>query len=153
MTTDLSVPLYHYLCQKLGTEDVVKTRRLGYAIMDYIASVSRLIPMTLFGRTFTMICSGSKAEGLDMKSSDLDIMFLIDLVNVVENPLEGSGLLSFIISPEHTKPGFVRLKLHYSVFQEVYKCCKVRDGNVFLSSEIWKTFHYSKLKKLIDVIH
>ncbi|XP_052071449.1 uncharacterized protein LOC127709826 [Mytilus californianus] len=152
MTTDLSVSFYHYLCQKLGTKDLVKIRRLCHAICDYVSPMNFRLFMTLFGRTITRVSSGSKAEGLNMKKSDLDIMYVIEMVNVVEDPLDRFGFFSFLISTEFTKPGFVRLKLHYSAIQVENNWCKERDGYVFLSSEQVKKIPFSQMENHTDVI-
>ncbi|CAC5412563.1 unnamed protein product [Mytilus coruscus] len=152
MTTDLSISFYHYLCQKLGTEDMVKIRRLSFAICDYVSLFNRRLVVPFFGRPINSISSGSKAEGLDMKSSDIDIMLVIEMVNVVEDPLDRFGFFSFLISQEYTKPGFVRLKLHHSVIQMENNWCKERDGFVFLSSEQFKMIPFSGIKKMSNVI-
>ncbi|CAC5417582.1 unnamed protein product [Mytilus coruscus] len=152
MTTDLSLSFYHYLCQKLGTKDLVKIRRLSHAICDYVSPMNFRLFLTLFGRSITRVSSGSKAEGLNMKRSDLDIMYVIEMVNVVENPLDRIGFFSFLISTEYTKPGFVRLKLHYSAIQVENNWCKERDGYVFLSSEQVKKIPFAKMENHTDVI-
>ncbi|CAC5379490.1 unnamed protein product [Mytilus coruscus] len=153
MTTNLSLSFYHYLCQKLGTEDLVRIRRLCHAICNYVSPMNFRLFLTLFGRTITRVSSGSKAEGLNMKRSDLDIMYVIEIVNVVEDPLDRSGFLfSFLISTEYTKPGFVRLKLHYSAIQVDNNWCKERDGYVFLSSEQVKKIPFAQMENHTDVI-
>lgn len=40
MTTDLSQPFYLFLCKKIGTEDIVKVRRLCNAMCDYLSAIT-----------------------------------------------------------------------------------------------------------------
>ncbi|CAG2237941.1 unnamed protein product [Mytilus edulis] len=137
MTTDLSISFYHYLCQKIGTPDIVKIRRLSYAICDYVSRFSGRDSLALFWRFVTRISSGSKAEGLDMKKSDLDMMHVLELLNIVEVPLDSCGLFSFLITTEYTKPGFVRLKRLNAGLPMLpldKDWCKERDGHIFLSN-------------------
>ncbi|CAG2218870.1 unnamed protein product [Mytilus edulis] len=58
-----SLNFYKYLCKKIGSEEVVKIRRLTTTMID-------------MGQTdiFKNITSGSKGEGLYFKSSDFDLM-------------------------------------------------------------------------------
>lgn len=76
MSTNLekseSLYFYKYLCQKVGSEEVVKIRRLTATIIG-------------LGTSGTGIVSGSKMEGLHFKSSDLDIMKLDSTFRVYES--------------------------------------------------------------------
>ncbi|XP_071130916.1 uncharacterized protein [Mytilus edulis] len=155
MTTDLSISFYHYLCQKIGTPDIVKIRRLSYAICDYVSRFSGRDSLALFWRFVTRISSGSKAEGLDMKKSDLDMMHVLELLNIVEVPLDSCGLFSFLITTEYTKPGFVRLKRLNAGLPMLpldKDWCKERDGHIFLSSELFKTMQFLGIEKYTHVI-
>ncbi|CAC5401428.1 CCT2 [Mytilus coruscus] len=88
MSTDKckSLHFYKYLCQKIGSEEVVKIRRLT---------------STIFGETKSLIVSGSKGEGLNFKSSDLDLMFNVKnkekLTTILENVYE-QGINCFVSS-------------------------------------------------------
>ncbi|XP_071133340.1 uncharacterized protein [Mytilus edulis] len=154
MTTDLSQPLYDYLCKKIGTEDIVKVRRLCYAIFEYLFAITPAnsyfswISSSLF---FTYIYSGSKADGLDLKGSDTDIMCVFHCVNVFENPLYKLGTFSCHTSTEYTKRGFVRLKPNFLVALLAPFYCKQRDGQVFLSSELVKTMAIPLIRRYLDV--
>ncbi|CAG2222713.1 unnamed protein product [Mytilus edulis] len=150
MTTDLSQPLYDYLCKKIGTEDIVKVRRLCYAIFEYLSAITPAnsyfswISSSLF---FTYIYSGSKADGLDLKGSDTDIMGIFHCVNVFENPLYKLGTFSCHTSTDYTKSGFVRLKPNFLVALLAPLHCKQRDGQVFLSSELVKTMAFPLIRR------
>ncbi|CAG2231753.1 unnamed protein product [Mytilus edulis] len=65
---ELSLEFYHYVCNIVGSDDVVKTRRVFFTIMDHVN----------WNGVTTFISSGSKAEGLDIKGSDFDTMLVID---------------------------------------------------------------------------
>ncbi|VDI49688.1 Hypothetical predicted protein [Mytilus galloprovincialis] len=69
-----SLKFYTYLCQNIGSEELVKIRRLAFTILDLGQS---------FGHK--TITSGSKGEGLDMKGSDLDVMAINPLFKVYES--------------------------------------------------------------------
>ncbi|XP_063406539.1 uncharacterized protein LOC134690495 [Mytilus trossulus] len=101
---ELSLEFYHYLCNIVGSEDVVKIRRVLFTIMDYVHNGNGII---------TLISSGSKAEGLDLKGSDFDIMFVYDVFQVYENNnnvINGHLHRHFLMETNDTKPGFTKLK-------------------------------------------
>ncbi|VDI33825.1 Hypothetical predicted protein [Mytilus galloprovincialis] len=73
---ELSPELYHFLCNIVGSKDVVKARRNIFKVLDFVKS---------YDRRFTFISSGSKAEGLDLEGSDYDSMLVYDAFRVYEN--------------------------------------------------------------------
>ncbi|CAC5414858.1 unnamed protein product [Mytilus coruscus] len=100
---ELSLEFYHYLCNIVGSEDVVKTRRSMFTVMDYVQNGNGMI---------SQIISGSKAEGLDTRGSDIDKMIVFcgvpvyeNINNVTYNPAH------LLIETNDTKPGFAKLKL------------------------------------------
>ncbi|CAC5372343.1 unnamed protein product [Mytilus coruscus] len=70
-----SLNFYKYLCQKIGSEKVVRTRRLVFTIMD-------------MGHGQKMITSGSIGEGLNLTGSDLDYMFIDIFFKVYQSETE-----------------------------------------------------------------
>ncbi|CAC5365658.1 unnamed protein product [Mytilus coruscus] len=70
-----SLKFYIYLCQKIGSLEVVRMRRLAFVIYD-------------IGQTYNTITSGSKGEGLDLKGSDMDVMFIDRYFKVYESETE-----------------------------------------------------------------
>ncbi|CAC5372328.1 TTC30 [Mytilus coruscus] len=82
--TSESMNIYKFLCQKIGSEEVVKIRRLTFAIND-------------IGKRCQFITSGSKGEGLDFKGSDLDIMHVDTSFKVYqsENDVDYEGTNCF----------------------------------------------------------
>ncbi|CAC5397850.1 unnamed protein product [Mytilus coruscus] len=76
LTQNISMALYRYLCHSIvGSEDHVKSIRLMNTI-SYNLSIDNLT---------TVITSGSFGEGLDMKGSDLDLMFVCKGIEVYED--------------------------------------------------------------------
>ncbi|VDI72000.1 Hypothetical predicted protein [Mytilus galloprovincialis] len=68
-----SLNFYNYLCQKIGSEEVVKIRRLESTIKDIGDG---------------KVTSGSKGEGLNFKSSDLDLMYVDTFPKVYQSQEE-----------------------------------------------------------------
>lgn len=103
---ELSLEFYHYFCNIIGSEDVVKTRRNIFTIMDFVVNTNNYN---------TIISSGSKAEGIDLKSSDYDQMKVLDLFRVYEsmNGRINSRIgMPLLMDTYDTKPGFTKLKLY-----------------------------------------
>ncbi|XP_071146438.1 uncharacterized protein [Mytilus edulis] len=104
---DICRRLYHCLCETIS-EEVVKIRRQFYASVDHFAERKEI----------TLISSGSRAEGLDMRS-DIDLMCLLNFVNVSEERTEDSFLIpnNFVMEIDDCKPCFTQLKgnsCHYN---------------------------------------
>ncbi|CAG2208134.1 unnamed protein product [Mytilus edulis] len=101
----LSLDFYKYLCQKIGNEDEVKVRRLTYIIDDLG------IPRT----TEIQITSGSKGEGLQLKGSDLDLMFIDPSFKVYESESDifpqSCKCILLLMKTEDTHPCFTQLHL------------------------------------------
>ncbi|CAC5370374.1 unnamed protein product [Mytilus coruscus] len=106
-----SLRFYKYLCQKIGSEEVVKIRRLVFLICD-------------IGKRYESITSGSKGEGLNMTSSDLDLIMIDNYFKVFESETEVEGRnVPLIIHTEESQPCFTQLCLlnplkyiHYNAF-------------------------------------
>ncbi|CAC5426035.1 unnamed protein product [Mytilus coruscus] len=123
-----SLRFYNYLCHKIGTEKIVKARRLLFIIHDAGAQSD-----------FPQIGSGSKGEGLDLKGSDIDLMYIDpefivyesekDVVKGIKNPL--------VMDTLDTQPCFTRLR----VFNE--NCSRKR---------LWKVSFRSRLSKDIIIL-
>ncbi|XP_052083351.1 uncharacterized protein LOC127720671 isoform X4 [Mytilus californianus] len=139
-----SLNFYKYICQRIGSEEVVRVRRLTFVISD-------------IGQNETIITSGSKGEGLNFNSSDLDIMFIDPYARVYESETEvvkKGGRLSFIMNTDETQPCFTQLYLvtHHQTrklfFEDSGGFLNVLEMNQLryvLSSEQYKQFcmsHY-----------
>ncbi|CAG2198959.1 unnamed protein product [Mytilus edulis] len=70
-----SLTFYKYLCQKIGSDIIVRIRRLAITISD-------------LGERSNVITSGSKGEGLNLKGSDLDVMVVHPYLKVFQSEQE-----------------------------------------------------------------
>ncbi|XP_071142017.1 uncharacterized protein [Mytilus edulis] len=101
---NLSLQFYYYLCDIIGSEEVVRTRREIFSAKDIVDHKTLA----------ACISSGSKAEGLDIKGSDYDQMILLSFIRVCEsfnNVQYDSDQLLLVMDTDDTKPGFTKLKL------------------------------------------
>ncbi|CAG2215842.1 unnamed protein product [Mytilus edulis] len=64
-----SLHFYKYLCQQIGSEKIVRTRRLAFNIRDL---------------GHKMVTSGSKGEGLNLNGSDLDVMMIDSFLRCID---------------------------------------------------------------------
>ncbi|CAC5388222.1 unnamed protein product [Mytilus coruscus] len=141
METCDSLNFYKYLCQRIGSEEDVKIRRLAFVIRD-------------IGRNNTFITSGSKGEGLNLNGSDIDVMFIDRCAQVYESEaevvIEGKRL-PFIMYTEDTPPCFTQLYLltHHqnqelvSVSVSLLNMLDKNHLGYAFSSELYKLFHLS----------
>ena len=109
--------VYDNLISVVGSEMDIRIRQNVFLIKDKISY--RLNP------TITVVSSGSLAEGLDLPGSDIDIMYVLNTVNILQNVQHMNR------SPRHTTlliedtmefPGFTTLKL-------------IAEGDAFTSPE------------------
>ncbi|XP_071151736.1 uncharacterized protein [Mytilus edulis] len=134
-----SLSFYNYLCQKIGSEEVVKIRRLESTIRD-IGD----------GRKFK-ITSGSKGEGLDFKSSDLDLMYMDTFPKVYQSQEEvvhDKRTTHLILKSEETPPCYTQLCIlnHHGVKENMV--IKTHLGYM-LSSEQYKQYRRSRLPRIV----
>ncbi|VDH96211.1 Hypothetical predicted protein [Mytilus galloprovincialis] len=128
ITQNLSTELYRYMCQSIvGTEDNVKQIRLMNAIRDDLSIHKNEISIT----------SGSYGEGLDMRGSDLDVMYVVQNIKVYDvkprlNPISAYLLMD----TDNVKPGFTQLRLD-SRCTSYHNCVQLGD-KYYLSSSLWK---------------
>ncbi|XP_071137242.1 uncharacterized protein [Mytilus edulis] len=138
MATDKSesLHLYKFLCQKIGSEQVVRLRRLTSTISD-IGTDSDL----------KQISSGSKGEGLKTKGSDLDLMFSLSSIKVYESardivtPINMSYPL--VMDTEDVSPCFTKLRLIFNdpnIYSKLIQKIVHIDsfGKYFLSNKLFK---------------
>ncbi|XP_071160765.1 uncharacterized protein [Mytilus edulis] len=94
---------YKYLCQKIGSEEVVRIRRLA-STLNYMGE----------SKSAQEITSGSIGEGLKLKGSDLDIMTIDPFFKVYESETEANcdgRTIPLIMNTEETQPCFTQLCL------------------------------------------
>ncbi|CAC5390047.1 unnamed protein product [Mytilus coruscus] len=98
--------LYDHLVHVVGTEIIVRNRQRLCIIKDMIDNL--LVPGMI------QISSGSLAEGLDLPGSDLDVMFLINDVDVIQSVWcmrHSIRKTTVVMESDNDHPGFTRLRL------------------------------------------
>ncbi|XP_063411703.1 uncharacterized protein LOC134694601 [Mytilus trossulus] len=98
--THNSCQLYHYLSDKFGSKTIVNCRRYTYKCFDDCMQNADI----------RLITSGSKAEGLDLPGSDLDLMLLSNEIVVYENVPDGDKD-PFLLHTENASIGFALIKV------------------------------------------
>ncbi|XP_063405850.1 uncharacterized protein LOC134689814 [Mytilus trossulus] len=139
-----SLHFYKYLNQKIGSVEVVRARRLSFIFSDLACSEKETYIMTI----------GSRGEGLDVKGSDLDLMYISSLFVVYEpgkNDVKDQRL-QFFMDIEDTSPCFTHLRLN-TMFDNlsyfVQQMIQQHRGENFISSELYKS---QLLKENIDFL-
>ena len=138
---DISLSLYRYLCHHVvGSEEAVKTRRMFHTMGDNL----------FHNEVFSKITSGSSGEGLDMKGSDLDIMFVFKDVNVYED-INSTRLkwaeTCVAMEMDDTKLGFSRLRLLHCNNNFILGMCKQVGNDLYLSSQLCTSMFLGKCKR------
>ncbi|XP_071177885.1 uncharacterized protein [Mytilus edulis] len=134
-STTESLHFYKYLCQKIGSEKMVKARRLSYIRSDFRGTAIH----------FPEITSGSKGEGLDLKGSDLDIMrieLMYALYESEKDAVKDCWRIVLVMDTEDTQPGFTHLQLYTNVNtlpNIVKQNLQEHRGKILLSSELYKS--------------
>lgn len=96
--------LYEHLVNAVGTEIQIRNRQRVFIIQELINGVS---PSDIQVTT-----SGSLAEGLDLPGSDIDKMYIINGVHVIQNVRNiKPQFLTLVMVTDNDHPGFTRLKL------------------------------------------
>ncbi|XP_063399939.1 uncharacterized protein LOC134684575 [Mytilus trossulus] len=136
----LDLQFYNYLCEKIGTDELVRLRRKYYQLWDFL----------LTNKDVVVVNSGSKSEGLDLEGSDIDVMFLRKDITVYENEAQYRNKKPnvFIMITQDIKPGFTMLKLSKSSFifrREIYNCSDIWEQDILLSNV--------KVKQLLRTKH
>ncbi|CAC5393645.1 unnamed protein product [Mytilus coruscus] len=138
---------FNYVCQKFGTDEMVRLRRNIYSLWDLIG----------YGHTsYCQISSGSAVEGLDMIGSDVDIMVLMMDVVVCTSERDAKTIDKrnhiFIMDTDSTNPCYALLRVPKNVrFHENDHDFLVHKGqDLFLSSQLFK-LHQQNLISLYGV--
>ncbi|XP_071143037.1 cyclic GMP-AMP synthase-like receptor 2 [Mytilus edulis] len=133
---DSSLQIYQYVCNIIGSEEVVKTRRKVFWALDNITQYPDSV----------VISSGSKAEGLDLEGSDYDQMFVSKYFRIYENIHEVSSStnqLTVIMDISNTKPGFTKLKLYnisHRCIPHISLWGEIIAGEQFMSSKLFREY-------------
>ena len=136
---EYSLQIYQYLCDIVGSKDVVKTRRSTILAAD----------TALSNTDHALISSGSKGEGLDLNGSDYDIMLVDKHIGVYESIHDMSSFspshgLTLLMDTNLTKPGYTKLKVcdisesYSSIYME---CCETFQMKSYISCNLFREFH------------
>ena len=143
---DTSLSLYRYVCHHVvGTEETVKTRRMLNAIHDNLDH----------DKMVKQITSGSIGEGLEMKGSDLDIMFVLKGVYVYEDISSArvnSTDTCVAMEMKDAKLGFTHLRLLHCNSNTILKMCTKVGNDLYLSNQLCKSM-FIKIFKVSDEVH
>lgn len=126
----MSLRLYKYLCDEIvGSENIVRYKRLYCKLHDDI----------LIYYDSEIISSGSKAEGVDLPGSDIDMMLLLKTWEAHEADNKKEVI---IFDTENALPGFTLLK----VADDVSFIClpTITDHGNVIASDDFMNFLYSK---------
>jgi tetratricopeptide (TPR) repeat protein len=106
-------------------------------------------------KIYSQITSGSSGEGLEMKGSDIDIMFVLKDINVYED-INSARLNSaetcVAMEMDDTKLGFSRLRLIHCNNIGILKICKQVGNDLYLSSQLCTSMFLGKNKGRL-IIH
>ncbi|XP_052083352.1 uncharacterized protein LOC127720673 [Mytilus californianus] len=133
-----SLKFYKYLCQNIGSEEVVRIRRLAFTIKD-IAQCTKTIT------------SGSMGEGLNLNGSDFDIMVIDRNFKVFQSETEVQSqcfATPLIMNTEETQPCFTQLLLLSHNIMTVHDVFEKNHRGYMLSSELFKLVY----KKFAEVL-
>ncbi|XP_063402392.1 uncharacterized protein LOC134686648 [Mytilus trossulus] len=145
-----SLEFYAYLCQKVGSEEIVKSRRLIYTIGDIAMD-----------NNYPRISSGSKGEGLNFKGSDTDVMFIepdFRVYQSMSDVIDRWGV-ALLMDTDETPPCFTYLHIlpKYGVpFLFTEQLREQKNGKMLLSSELFKIHrlrHLVLTKPMLNNIH
>lgn len=103
--------------------------------------------------TTVKITGGSFGEGLDMRGSDKDNMYVLKCVNIFDNIASALANTSkkYLLAnfkPEYVKPGFAMLCL-ISKHSKVQKLCGRFRGKYYLSNFPLKDFFLNSVSSII----
>ncbi|CAC5422708.1 unnamed protein product [Mytilus coruscus] len=146
---DDSLHFYEYLCQKIGSEEDVKARRITSIVCD-IGS----------GR-FRPIRSGSNGEGLNLKGSDVDLMMISSDFAVYEYFSDipaRSQKIPLVMDTDDTQPCFTKLKIlcDRTPLCIPDKLSQADHKGIVLSSKMFKEIQLDRLStkfKYFDKLH
>ncbi|VDI83801.1 Hypothetical predicted protein [Mytilus galloprovincialis] len=134
---NLSLQFYDYLCDIIGSEEVVRTRREIFSAKDIVESSA----------IATSISSGSKAEGIDLNGSDYDQMVLLNIFSVYESShavKTDPSKLILLMNTSDIKPGFTKIKLvnkFYLAHDFIFDICKTVGEETYISSKKFRELH------------
>ncbi|VDI61221.1 Hypothetical predicted protein [Mytilus galloprovincialis] len=155
-----SLLFYKYLCHKIGTQVDVRTRRLSFIICDIH---NNPLKRNAF-KYFPEISSGSRAEGLNLSGSDVDIMLIDNRFEVYESENEAvqGREVNLIMDTEDTPHCFSKLRVltNYNRIEDnngrFKRFLHFEGPTSLLSSEMYKEHNLNRIRQVaprFDTIH
>ncbi|VDI01675.1 cyclic GMP-AMP synthase [Mytilus galloprovincialis] len=138
----LSIKLYQYLCNVVGSEEVVNTRRKIFCSIDSFCRNS----------SYIIVSSGSKAEGIDFIGSDYDQNDCLSILSCTvcqfcrvydstNNVSTFTDEIPIIMDINDTKPEFTKLRLYdMSDLPDTYLFCEIKEGDAYFSSKLYREY-------------
>ncbi|CAC5365853.1 unnamed protein product [Mytilus coruscus] len=126
----ISRQIYQYTC-----DEIVGSEKDFFKVYEYVQH-------NFFAPSKYIIPSGSKAEGLNLPGSDIDIMLISKKYIVYESKLETDTARStinthiLVIDTDNAQPGFALLRVHNELFCEQQFVERNEDG-IYLSSKLY----------------
>ena len=129
--------VYDNLISVVGSEMDIRIRQNVFLIKDKIYN--------RVNTTLTIVSSGSLAEGLDLPGSDMDIMYVFNNVNILQNVQHmnrSARHTTLLIEDEMEFPGFTTLKLiaEGDVFNSLEYFLETTNGMYFSSISFIRKF-------------
>lgn len=134
---ELSNQFYDYMCNIVGSEEVVKKRRKVFMALDSVIE----------NLEQTFISSGSKTKGFELEGNDYDITIVDNHVDVYEGIHDVSSSLhglTFIMDTTDTKQGFTKLKVDETSGRYLplsNKWCETFEQRTYVSSKLYLEYH------------
>ncbi|CAC5369762.1 unnamed protein product [Mytilus coruscus] len=133
LESNYSLQLFEFLCKIVGSKKDVRARRIFFKVLDHAIQYSP---------EWRVVTSGSKAEGLDLPGSDLDIMYInqVDTVYNTKSEIPSDLPYALYFDFENTPPGYVHIKLHLNNRRGMHTQHMYSDNNILLING-----HYKRL--------
>ncbi|XP_063416265.1 uncharacterized protein LOC134697908 [Mytilus trossulus] len=119
------------MCQNIvGSETHVNSMRLMHTVKDNVSSNTKV----------TVITSGSFGEGLELRGSDLDVMYVTKSIEVFEDfkTAYTTVYLCLEMETDDVKPGFTQLLIEQIHTQFPCKHCEEHNGKHYFSGTSFK---------------
>lgn len=148
VTQTISLALYrHVLLTIVGSENQVKTTRLMNAARDNMTSNAHI----------NFITSGSYGEGLEMRGSDLDLLYVSKSIEVYENfrPALNTNVIYLSMERDDVKPCFTQLLVDQTDPQVLSELLEEFNGKHYVSSLLFKKegLHEGNIDHAVHHIH
>ncbi|KAJ8322119.1 hypothetical protein KUTeg_000590 [Tegillarca granosa] len=132
---NLSIMIWNELRRFVGTEEQVLIIRRTFELAAFIKSPT--IPL-FSANPSSVVFTGSNVEGLELRESDIDVIFVID--NMSFSDSDTDPVPDIIIDTKNIKLGYVRLRCHdYISYPDIISFALAEtDNGLVLSSLLFR---------------